>query len=97
MIKRKNEDKGSVKLTFSVCSDDPVSVVGDFNGWDPDANPLRPRSNGHRSATIAVPLDAQFRFRYLADGGRWFDDPDADWYEPDQFGDQHGVIVARQA
>ncbi|MET9266635.1 isoamylase early set domain-containing protein [Amycolatopsis sp. NPDC004079] len=55
----------------------PVSVVGDFNDWQPGRHELRKRSNGTRSAAVEVPPGARLRFRYLADGGRWLDDPDA--------------------
>lgn len=51
-----------------------VSVVGDFNGWNPFAHPLRVRANRTRSASVTVPSGSTLRFRYLADGGRWFDD-----------------------
>jgi hypothetical protein len=49
-------------------------VVGDFNGWDPSAHPLKPRANRTRSASITVPAGSTLRFRYLAEGGMWFDD-----------------------
>jgi 1,4-alpha-glucan branching enzyme len=68
---------GEVRVTFALPADDPagaVSVVGDFNGWDPFAHPLRRRSNGTRSAVVRLPAGSRSRFRYLADGGRWFDD-----------------------
>jgi hypothetical protein len=52
----------------------PVSVVGDFNDWDPHAHPLRKRSNNTRSAVISVPAGSTLCFRYLGDGGMWFDD-----------------------
>jgi 1,4-alpha-glucan branching enzyme len=94
MIKRTTDGRGEVALTFSLCTDDPVSVVGDFNGWDPLEHPLRRRSNGSRSAVLHVPAGTELRFRYLADGGHWFDDPDVDRLEADEFGDQHGVLVA---
>ena len=51
-----------------------VSVVGDFNGWDPFAHPMRRRTNGTRSAVARVPAGSTLRFRYLAEGGYWFDD-----------------------
>jgi hypothetical protein len=65
------------KVTFVLPAEvGPVSVVGDWNGWDPLAHPLRRRSNGTRS--ISVRLTAgEHAFRYLADGGRWLDEPDA--------------------
>lgn len=68
---------GMVRVTFSLPAGEPacaVSVVGDFNDWDPHRHPLRPRSNQTRSASVTVPAGSILRFRYLADGGVWFDD-----------------------
>jgi 1,4-alpha-glucan branching enzyme len=68
---------GTVRVTFSLPASRPagtVSVVGDFNDWDPFAHPLRRRGNGVRSAVVTVPAGSTLRFRYLAEGGNWFDD-----------------------
>jgi len=59
---------GTVRVTFAIPADEPggpVSVVGNFNDWDPFAHPLRLRANRTRST---------LHFRYLAEGGVWFDD-----------------------
>ena len=71
---------GTVRVTFALSADDPlgaVSVVGNFNDWDPFAHPLRRRANGTRSAAVTVKAGSMLRFRYLADGGVWFDDETA--------------------
>jgi hypothetical protein len=71
---------GMVRVTFTLPAAEPtgaVSVVGDFNGWDPFAHPLRRRggfAKGIRSASVTVPPGSTLRFRYLAEGGQWFDD-----------------------
>jgi len=68
---------GMVRVTFALPADRPggaVSVVGDFNNWDPFAHPLRRRTNGTRSAAVTVRTGSTLRFRYLAEGGIWFDD-----------------------
>lgn len=68
---------GLVRVTFSLPAGQPsgaVSVVGDFNDWDPFAHPLRRRAKGTRSASVTVPPGSTLRFRYLAEGGQWFDD-----------------------
>jgi 1,4-alpha-glucan branching enzyme len=81
MIKRSNGSNGSIKVTFVVSADEcdqPVSVVGEFNDWDPLATPLRRRSNGTRSASVELSTGESYRFRYLADGGMWFCDPDTE-------------------
>ena len=81
MIKTtKPRRNGTVRVTFTLPADEPggaVSVVGDFNGWDPFAHPLRRRANGTRSTAVTVPAGSMLRFRYLAEGGVWFDDETA--------------------
>ena len=51
-----------------------VSVVGDFNDWTPGVHTLVRRANGTRSVRVALPSGSAFRFRYLGEGGDWFDD-----------------------
>jgi 1,4-alpha-glucan branching enzyme len=68
---------GTVRVTFALPADQPsgpVSVVGNFNNWDPFAHPLRRRANQTRSAAVIVKAGTTLHFRYLADGGVWFDD-----------------------
>lgn len=52
-------------------------VAGDFNDRNPHAHPLRKRSNGARTAVVTIPTGATLHFRYLAEGGVWFDDETA--------------------
>jgi len=71
---------GTIRVTFTLPADEPrgaVSVVGDFNDWNPFVHPLRRRANGTRSAAVTVPAGSMLRFRYLAEGGVWFDDETA--------------------
>lgn len=84
-----------VRVTFSLPTDGPgpVSVVGDFNGWAPGTHLLRKRSNGRRSATVVLPPGSRSRFRYLSADGRWFDDEDADAFEPNAHGGHDGVLL----
>lgn len=82
MIKRaRDRASGGHRLTFVLPGDEPasrVSVVGTFNDWTPGVHELRRRSNGTRSVSVTVPAGQQVVFRYLAENGVWFDDPDAD-------------------
>jgi 1,4-alpha-glucan branching enzyme len=83
---------GSVRVTFALPAGEPsgaVSVVGDFNGWDPLAHPLRRRANGTRSAAVTVPAGTTLRFRYLAEGGIWFNDDTA----PEREGQDASIAV----
>jgi 1,4-alpha-glucan branching enzyme len=85
----------AVKVNFVLPNDavaGNVSVVGDFNGWDPFANSLRPRRDGTRSAVVTLPPGRRFAFRYLAEGGRWHDDDTAGAFESNGIGGHNAVI-----
>jgi 1,4-alpha-glucan branching enzyme len=87
---RRQKKGDQIRLTFALPHDvhhGAVSVVGDFNDWTPGTHTLVKRSNGTRSVVVAVPAGTRLRFRYLADGGHWFDDVEADGY------DHHGGLV----
>jgi len=83
---------GDVLVTFMIDDERPVSVVGDFNGWDPHRDPFVEEIDGRRYVTVSVPADTVTCFRYLADGGEFFDDAAADRIEPNGYGQTHGVL-----
>ncbi len=80
MISRKTV-KGDVRVTFSLPLETPagpVSVVGDFNGWEPGKTVLAKRANGTRSVAVTLKKGTTTKFRYLGENDNWFDDPEAD-------------------
>jgi len=89
MLRRSRLRSGKTRVTFTLAADEPagpVSVVGDFNQWDPGRHVLKRRSGGTRS--ISAELDpGTYLFRYLGTGGAWFDEPAAD-----RVGDTGSVI-----
>jgi 1,4-alpha-glucan branching enzyme len=94
---KKTPVKGSdkVKVNFVLPKDSvagKVSVVGDFNGWDPMVHPLRPRSNGTKSVTVTLPVSQRFAFKYLDDSGRWLDDDAAHEYVDNGVGGVNSVL-----
>ncbi|MDQ4096656.1 MAG: isoamylase early set domain-containing protein [Actinomycetota bacterium] len=95
MIERQAMDaKGRVKVTFVLAEggiDGQVAVVGDFNGWDPTAAPLRKRG-GRRVASVFLLPGRRYAFRYLGEGGQWFNDDAADDYEPNEYGGSDSVV-----
>ncbi len=83
MLERK-QLKSRAQVTFVLpedTPDGPVSVVGDFNHWNPAAHPLESRGDGTRTATVSLPRHSAHSFRYLAAGGYWFDDSEADSHD----------------
>ncbi|MER6443884.1 isoamylase early set domain-containing protein [Streptomyces venezuelae] len=83
MLERKRL-KGRTQVTFVLPADSPdgpVSVVGDFNDWNPAVHPLQVRGDGMRAATVVLPARSVHSFRYLGTGDHWFDDDRADGHD----------------
>ena len=80
MLKRTQSKDRKTKVTFTLPIDEStpsVSVVGDFNEWQPGMHELTPRRNGTRSVTLTLPAGTH-HFRYLGTGGLWLDEMEAD-------------------
>jgi hypothetical protein len=97
MLKREpNRTGDQVKVTF-ILPNNPaqprISVVGDFNAWDPEATPLVKRSNNTRSASVTLEPSKRYAFRYYAADGSWLNDEAADAYETNEHGSQNCIII----
>jgi 1,4-alpha-glucan branching enzyme len=94
-VNKKSAPKKTATVVFELSASDadqPVSVVGDFNGWDPLADPLESRRDGSQRARVKVAVGASYHFKYLADDGSWFCDPDVEDREPNEFGEMNSVL-----
>lgn len=93
------KSKPVCKVSFKVTKDQAegasqIAVVGDFNGWNPEAAVMSPLKDGSFSLTIELEAGNTYRFRYLADGERWFDEAEADGQEAGEFGASNNLINA---
>jgi 1,4-alpha-glucan branching enzyme len=96
MLKKVPGDKlGTVEVTFELTPDvaaDSAAVVGDFNGWSVDADPMERGDDGGFRRTIVLEVGRQYRFRYVIDGERWVNAWDADDYLPNDYGGDDSVV-----
>ncbi len=95
--KTKISGKNEVKVTFVLPGDQPhekISVVGDFNNWDPGANKLKKRSNNTYSTVVTLKKGKSYAFRYYASDGIWFNDDAADDYVHNEHGSVNCVVKA---
>lgn len=79
------KSKPVCKVTFVVPAEqaaeaESVAVLGEFNDWQ--ATELKKQKNGDFAATLTLPKDQEFQFRYLLDGAVWQNDNAADAYVP---------------
>ncbi len=98
MLKIQSAGDSTAKVTFALPTADVagnVSVLGDFNGWDAAAHPLKKRSNGTRSVTLELPI-GEYRFKYCTEAGEWFCDPQVNDLELNEFNTENSVLIIRQ-
>ncbi len=83
------------KVTFSVEAKDSekVSVVGDFNNWNPEEGALNKLKNGTFKGVFDLDKDASYEFKYVIDGA-FVNETEADSYKWNDFaGAENGVLV----
>ena len=93
-----SKSKPVCKVTFEVSADTvngakSVSLVGDFNEWNPTA--LKKQKNGAFKASVELEKGKEFAFRYLVDNENWINDDAADKYIPSgvSFEDNSVVVL----
>jgi 1,4-alpha-glucan branching enzyme len=95
MITKRPGLDGSVRVTFAMPAAiwaDSINVVGDFNGWDERATPLRQTESGWM-VTLELEAGRAYQYRYLLNGNEWHNDWNADCYEPNAYGGDNSVVI----
>lgn len=71
-----------------------VTLVGDFNDWDPSATPLRAVPGPDGLWSVQVPLaPGRHEYAFVVDGRRWLADPSAPRSTDDDFGTPNSVVT----
>lgn len=70
-----------------------VHLVGEFNGWDRAATPMKRLKDGSFVATVDLEPSHEYQFRYLIDETTWENDWHADRYAPAPYGENSVVVV----
>ena len=69
-----------------------VAVAGEFNDWDPEANPLVWQAPGLWSTRIRVDAPGRYSYKFVINGTRWVVDPENLNREPDGYGGQNARV-----
>jgi 1,4-alpha-glucan branching enzyme len=70
-----------------------ATIVGDFNGWDYTATPMKRDRSGGFKVTLELEKDKEYQFRYLLDGAIWENDSEADRYVMAGIGDAENSVI----
>ncbi len=71
------------KLTFKVSKEqaenaETVKILGDFNGWNKEVEPMSMLKNGDFTQTLKLDAGQEYQFRYLINDSIWANDEEAD-------------------
>jgi hypothetical protein len=97
IAKRYLKTRPVCKVTFVLPKDaapeaESVCILGEFNNWAPDADPLKRLDEGDFVVTLELETGRSYRFRYMIDGWKYENDWFADRYEPNPYGGEDSVV-----
>lgn len=96
MLKKKFlKSKSICQVTFELPKDikaKEVNLVGEFNGWDNSATPLKKVKSVWKT-TLELEQGQAYQFRYLVNGSEWHNDDSADHYVPNNIDGDNSVVV----
>jgi 1,4-alpha-glucan branching enzyme len=99
LMKRKHSsDKTQCCVTFWLPKEaapdaKSVAVAGSFNDWCLDRHVMKQLKNGDFSLDIELPSGKEHEFRFVIDGGRWENAPNADKYVRSDFGNCENSVI----
>ncbi len=100
LIKKLNAKSGKYSVTFQIpCEQLPeevvasqVNVVGDFNNWSISETPMQV-ADGIGYATTVKLKPGRYEYRYLINDQHWYNDWEADGYEPNRLQNADNCIL----
>jgi len=90
---RSGNDTVIVRFELHAPNAAEVSVVGNWNRWDPEAQKLEdPEGDGVWEIEIPLKRDREHQYQFLIDGQSWIPDPEAPLRVDDGFGGVNSVL-----
>ena len=93
--KRPGSRPNTLQVTFAMPDStwaESISLVGDFNDWDPEAHPLARSLAAGWHVTLELERGHSYEYRYLLDRSEWSNNCNADGYSPNPFGGLNSVV-----
>lgn len=95
VLTKRDSARDGVKFVLVAPQAARVSLVGDFNRWDPAATPMERTPTGG-TWSVAVPLSAgRHEYAFVVDGKQWLPDPSAPLAPVDGLGVPNSVVLVR--
>ena len=97
MIKKNYSKSGKIcRVTFKYnnsVGNGNAALVGEFNNWSSQENPMKKLKNGSFSVTISLQAGNSYQLRYMLDDDAWVNDEEADSYMPNKYGEENSVVT----
>jgi 1,4-alpha-glucan branching enzyme len=92
VMQKNSSKKKTKKIQFSLTADTAtsVSLVGEFNNWNPDADPMQKDEN-ERWIKIKMLPPGKIEYKFWVDG-EWVQDPENLRTCPNCFGTQNSIV-----
>jgi hypothetical protein len=88
------ESAATVRLNLYAPQARKVTVSGDFNKWQVDADVMSRQDGGVWTIDIKL-KPGVYSYMFVVDGKAWVTDPDAETYEDDGYGNKNAVMRVR--
>lgn len=85
-----NKDIALVSFSLAAPEAESVSLVGDFNDWDPGAAKMT-KENGIWQIKVELKKGQVYMYKYVIDGEEWITDPNA-LNVDDGFGGENSIL-----
>jgi diguanylate cyclase (GGDEF)-like protein len=72
-----------------------ASVVGSFNGWDPQADPMHALEDGSYYAKVNL-IPGSYEYKFVLNGGSWIADPVAADFISDGYWGQNSLVHVKK-
>ena len=80
--------KVTFKLSKEAAQDaETVKILGDFNGWNKEVEPMSKLKSGEFSQTLKLDAGNEYQFRYFICDKTWANDDEADKTVPNGVGE----------
>ncbi|MGB3008694.1 MAG: isoamylase early set domain-containing protein [Chitinophagaceae bacterium] len=88
----KTKDYCKVKFSFSVENAETIEILGLNSDWK-NAIIMSKKKDGTFSADVNLPKETRHEFKYLVNDTEWVNEPEADSFEPNNYGGSNSVIT----
>ena len=92
MKKQTKGNKGKRRIIFSFMAPraSEVSVVADFNNWQPGSHPMKKDRHGHWTRTVFL-LPGTYEYKFYVDGAWKVDERNSKWRK-NEYGTRNSLL-----